>query len=176
MYILLPLFHSHGKRVYFEPERSRFTFNTISIGTDVYIGPGARFVASNSFIKVGSKVMFGPDVTIRGGDHNTTIIGKYMRDIYEKLPQNDKGVTIDDDVWIGACAIILKGVTIGRGSIIAAGSVVNKDVNPYSIVGGVPAKLIKWRWSVEQMIQHESNLYSKEKQLDRDYLNKLMGN
>ena len=54
-------------------------------------------------------------------------------------------IVIEDDVWIGARVIILKGVTIGKGSIIGAGSVVTKDVEPYSIVGGNPAKLIRKR-------------------------------
>lgn len=54
-------------------------------------------------------------------------------------------IIIDDDVWIGAGAIILTGVTIGKGSVIAAGSIVTKDVEPYTIVGGNPAKLIKKR-------------------------------
>ena len=56
-----------------------------------------------------------------------------------------KKVVIGDDVWIGANAVILPGVTIGEGSVIAAGSIVNKDVEPFSIVGGVPAKVIKMR-------------------------------
>ncbi len=56
-----------------------------------------------------------------------------------------KGVKIENGVWIGARAVILDGVTVGNNSIVAAGSIVNKDVPPYSIVGGVPAKLIKTR-------------------------------
>ena len=56
-----------------------------------------------------------------------------------------KGIIIEDDVWIGAGCRILDGVTVGKGSIIAAGAVVNKDVEPYTIVGGVPAKIIKKR-------------------------------
>ena len=57
----------------------------------------------------------------------------------------DADIVIEDDVWIGGGSIILAGVTVGKGSIIAAGAVVNKDVPPYSIVGGVPAKVIKYR-------------------------------
>jgi chloramphenicol O-acetyltransferase type B len=67
-------------------------------------------------------------------------------------------VIIEDDVWIGYGAIIMSGVKIRRGSIIAAGSVVTKDVEPYSIVGGNPAKLIKYRFSKEEIMEHERKL------------------
>lgn len=71
----------------------------------------------------------------------------------EKICADDKGngIVIGNDVWIGQGVTILEGVTIGDGAIIAAGAVVVKDVEPYSIVGGVPAKLIKWRFSQEQI-------------------------
>ena len=60
---------------------------------------------------------------------------------------NTKGdIIVEDDVWIGIHAIILSGVHIGRGAIIAAGAVVTNDIPPYAIVGGVPAKLIKYRF------------------------------
>ena len=71
-------------------------------------------------------------------------------------------MTIEDDVWCGANVTILKGVTIGRGSIVAAGAVVTKSFPPYSIIGGVPAKLLNHRFTKEQIIEHENIVYSKE--------------
>lgn len=65
---------------------------------------------------------------------------------------------IEDDCWIGANVTILKGVTIGRGSVVAAGAVVTKSCEPYSIVGGVPAHLIKMRFTSEQIVEHEKLL------------------
>jgi acetyltransferase-like isoleucine patch superfamily enzyme len=154
MYFYREQFASCGKNVVFFPTKSFFFYKTIKIGNDVYIGPGATFSASKSFIQIGSKVMFGPNVTIMGGDHNTSVIGAYMYDVNEKLPENDLPVTIKDDVWIGADAIILKGVTIGQGSIVAAGSLVIADVSEYSVAGGVPAKILRKRFNDNQMKDH----------------------
>lgn len=68
---------------------------------------------------------------------------------------------IGDDVWVGYGAIILSGVTIGKGSIIAAGSVVTKDVEPYAIVAGNPARFIKYRLTETEISKHESLLTAK---------------
>ena len=100
-------------------------------------------------------MIFGPHPTIITGDHRTDVIGKYIMDSKEKLPENDAPVIIEDDVWTGANVTILKGVTIGRGSVIAAGAVVTKSFPPYSIIGGVPAKLIKMRFTPEEIEEHE---------------------
>lgn len=164
MHTMSPLFKRHGKRIIFSPY-DYFTYDTIELGDDVAIGFGASFIATETTITIGNKVMFGPNVTIRGGDHNTSAIGKfgkYMIDVHEKRPEEDLPVVIEDDVWVGANVTILKGVKVSRGSIIAAGAVVNKNVLPYSIVGGVPAKLIKMRWSKEVIQKHEELLYGQE--------------
>ena len=111
-------------------------------------------------LNIGNYVMFGPGVTIVSGNHRTDVLGKYMCTITDadKRAEDDQNVTIEDDVWIGANAIILKGVTIGKGSVIAAGSVVTKSFPPYSIIGGVPAKLLKPRFTEEEIKQHENLL------------------
>ena len=74
------------------------------------------------------------------------------------MPNQDAPVVIEDDVWCGANVTILKGVTIGRGSVVAAGAIVTKSFPPYSIIGGVPAKLIKMRFSPEEIERHEALL------------------
>mgnify|MGYP001020427694 FL=1 len=73
----------------------------------------------------------------------------------EKLPENDKDVIIEDDVWVGCNVTILKGVIIGKGTVVAAGSVVTKSCPPYSIIGGNPAKLIKMRFTEEEIKEHD---------------------
>jgi len=133
----------------------------IFLENNVTIGTGAIIFTSRAKLKIRDHVIFGPNVTIITGDH-TSIPGKYISEITdkEKLPGYDKDVEIDSDVWIGANATILKGVTIGRGAIIASGAVVTKNVLPYSIVGGIPAKTIKYKWDRIKILQHEQSLFS----------------
>lgn len=139
------MFKSFGKNIIFNPF-DFFSYNNIELGSDIFIGSGAHFSTIKK-IKIGNKVLFGPNVTILGGDHNISFKGKYMFDVKDKLPENDLDIIIKDDVWIGANVTILKGITIESGSIIAAGTLVNKDVSQNSIVGGVPAKHLKFRFN-----------------------------
>ncbi|MFZ0533101.1 MAG: acyltransferase [Anaerolineales bacterium] len=169
-------FRRHGKHFIFDP-RDDFTYDTIEVGNDVSIGNGASFMASESNIIIGNKVLFGPNVTVIGGNHNTSVVGQFMYDVHEKRPEDDLDVIFEDDIWVGSCAVILKGVRVGRGSIVAAGAVVNKDVLPYSIVGGVPAKRISIRFGNKEMIMsHEAKLYPPEKRLSADRLEEIFTN
>lgn len=126
--------------------------SNISIGNYSSIGRNANFICTRAEVKIGSYVMFGPNVTIITGNHRIDLEGKRMIEVRddEKKPEDDMPVIIHDDVWIGANVIILKGVNIGEGSVIAAGSVVTKDVESYSIYGGVPAKKIKPRFNTDK--------------------------
>ena len=82
---------------------------------------------------------------------------------------------IESDCWIASNVIILKGVTIGRGSIVAAGAVLNKSIPPYSIVGGVPAKVLKFRWNtVEEIMKHEELLYPENERISRVEIEKFL--
>lgn len=160
MYIYKSLFFKVGVKCLFFPTKSDLHYKNISLGDQVFIGPGASFIATRSNIIIGNKVMFGPNVTIRGGNHSTHIVGRYMADYKssDKLHSDDQDVVISDDVWVGTGAIILKGVHIGQGAIIAAGAVVNRDVSEYSIVAGVPAKHLKYRFSEDDIIRHKELL------------------
>lgn len=152
------LIAKYGQNVYVGYD-CEFTYKNIFLGNNVYIGSHASFISVISKIVIGNNIMFGPNVTIRGGNHRIDVVGKYMFEVKEKLPENDEDVVIEDDVWIGCNATVLKGVTIGRGAVVAAGAIVTKSVRPYAIVGGNPAKLIKYRFSENQIRKHEEILY-----------------
>lgn len=122
-------------------------------GAFTYIGPRCRIYPK---VSIGNYSLIANDVMIIGGDHNYLTAG---------IPTTFNGragvkpTTIGDDVWIGARCIIMCGVKIGNGAIIAAGSVVTKDIDPYGIYGGVPAKKIKERFNREEIRIHETMLH-----------------
>lgn len=155
------MFAQCGNNVYLG-KNSEITFKNVYVGNNVAIGMNAVFMSTLAKITIGDYVMFGPGVTVITGDHRTDVIGEYMINVHNKLPENDKDVIIENDVWIGSNVTILKGVTIGQGSIIASGSVVNKDVEPYTIVGGVPAKKIKQRFNRQEINKHILKLKNSE--------------
>lgn len=156
MQLKLQLFKKCGKNVVIN-EGSSFTYKNIEIGNNVFIGSNAMFMCTRAKILLGNNIMFGPHVFIITGGHRSDLVGRVMISVKnnEKRAEDDKDVIIEDDVWIGANTIILKGVKIGEGSIIGAGSLVTKDVIPYSIVGGVPAKLLKMRFNQDQLERHK---------------------
>ena len=80
---------------------------------------------------------------------------------------------VKEDVWIGMNVTLLSGVTVGRGAIISAGSVVTKDIPPYCVAGGVPARPIKFKWTIDQIIEHESILYPEAERFSRKELEKI---
>ena len=154
-----------GKGVSLRPMSSDIKgLENLSIGDGTSIPKGSTFYCTEAPLTIGRKVIFGPRPTIVTGDHRIDLIGKYIIDVTvdEKLSENDAPVVIEDDVWVGANVTILKGVTIGRGSVVAAGAVVTQSFPPYSIVGGVPAKLIKRRFSEDQAKENDRLLYGKE--------------
>ena len=150
-----------GRGVYLRPMSSDIKgVRNLSVGDGTSIPKGATLYCTDAPLTIGRKVIFGPRPTIVTGDHRTNLIGKYIIDVTteEKLPENDQPVVIEDDVWCGANVTILKGVTIGRGSIVAAGAVVTHSFPPYSVIGGVPAKLLKMRFTPEEIVEHERML------------------
>lgn len=151
------LLGSHGKNIHIG-KCVQGNLENVKVGNNVSIGANNTFLSSKAKIIIGDNVMFGPGVTMITGDHRTDIVGKAMIAVKdeEKLTKNDQDIHFQGDNWIGANATILKGVTIGEGAIVAACSLVISDVEPYTIVGGIPAREIKKRFTDEQLEKHLS--------------------
>lgn len=115
----------------------RTNFSQIIIGKNCTVNRNSMILGK---VKIGNFCLIAPNVVIVGSNH-----GMDKNTLIQKQPITSIGIEIDDDVWIGANVSVTDGVKIGKGSIIAAGSVVTKDVPEYSIYGGIPAKFIKSR-------------------------------
>ena len=135
--------------------KEKFPFEIVSVGKKTYGPINVRYWGSkNEKLEIGNYVSIAENVKfVLGGNHNTDTITTYPLNnkvLNGESEATTKGkIVVKDDVWIGMDALILSGVTIGQGAVIAAGSVVTKSVEPYCIVGGNPAKVIKKRFSEE---------------------------
>lgn len=115
---------------------------SIKIGNYCQFGDFSQITAVNS-IHIGNNVLTGRGVLITDNSHGEIARGSMDTPPSERPLVSKNGVKIDDNVWIGEYACILPGITVGRGSVIGASAVVTKDVAPYTVVGGNPARLIK---------------------------------
>ena len=151
----------------------------VNIENDVFIGDGCSIINSSigkrTYINtstniqntiIGRFVSIGSDVTIGVGEHPTNFVSTHPT-FYsnnkafhtfssDNYYQEFQKCEIGNDVWIGSKSTILNGVRIGNGAIVAYGAVVTKDVEPYSIVGGVPAKILKYRFDKDVIDKLES--------------------
>ncbi len=127
------------RNVYFNAAGGYADGRTIEIGNGTFIGSGCEFNAIDS-IRIGQNCLIASGSRFVDHNHGTEA-GTPMK----LQPELSAAIRVGDDVWIGVNAVVLKGVTIGEGAIVAAGSVVTKSVEPHTIVGGVPAKLIRAR-------------------------------
>lgn len=135
------LFTRIGGHVNIEQGARFGTGENIEIGN--YSGLGRNCLVSGR-VQIGNNVMIGPDVMFLARRH------RFDRTDMPMSAQGEgemRAIVIGDDVWIGARVLILPGVTVGEGAIVGAGAVVTKNVPPFAIVGGNPARIIKWRKS-----------------------------
>lgn len=137
--------------------------NNIKVGNNVYIG---KYCTIQADVQIGNNVLIGNNVGLIGKfDHDYSKIGvsikesPWIGDDSYNFKGKGLNIKVNDDVWIGYGVIILTGANIGRGAIIAAGSIVTKNVPPYAIVAGNPAKIKSYRFDNKQINEHE--LYMK---------------
>ncbi len=139
-----------------------FNARSVTVGNGTY-GPldVRHFGNPKESVTIGNYCSIGPEcVFMTGGEHPYSGLSTYP--FLQKLGLTDNEsvtrgpIVLEDDVWVGFRSIIMSGVRIGKGAVVAAGAVVTKDVPPYAIVGGVPAKVIRYRFASEVQAQAQT--------------------
>ena len=163
-----------GKNVYISNDsflsnpKNIYLYGNNGLKRAIILTTNARFIMKkNSGASYGLKVSTG---------NHARIIGIPYRCITEATKPKglDRDVVVEEDVWMGMNVTLLNGVIIGRGATIGAGAVVTKSVPPYCICVGVPAKVIKFYWTIEEILLHEENIYPKEQRYTREQLENIM--
>lgn len=132
-----------------------------------------NFISYKGKLRVKKYAAIGAGCIIIPGDHVPTVgVPQYLAG---KLHINDVDgeIIVGEDAWVGAGTILLSHCQIGRGAVVAAGAVVSKPIPPYAVVAGVPAKIIATRFTIEQILEHEKQLYPIEERMSREELEKI---
>lgn len=145
----------------------------VFMGDHTLIQPNCTFIMDKGRVFVGRWSVIASNCTIITDNHIPTVgINHRMLGRYH-INDRVKDIHIEEDCWCGAGVTLLSGASMGRGSIAAAGAVVNKPVPPYAVVAGVPAKIIASVFSKEQVLKHEKYLYAENERMSEEEINNL---
>ena len=150
---MLKSLKSVGKNFVFDPNSYFINPEKLSVGDNVFINTNAHF---SGHITLGNNIMLGPNVLIFAHDHLFGVHGKSFRDT--DFVKVEELVVIEDEVWVGAGVIILKGITVGIGAVVGAGTVLNRSVSPYTLAIGSPVKFVRKIFSDDDLLTHLSQL------------------
>lgn len=144
-------FGSVGEGLFFDPISSRIRGKRlIHIGNRVFIGARAQF-SVHKRLTIEDDVLFGPEVMILSGNHPIENIGARINEFHVGI---DAACSIGRDAWIGARSIIIGGVRIGEGTVVGAGSVITRDLPPYTVCAGAPCRVLRRRFTDAELRLH----------------------
>ena len=137
------------------------------------IGDGFRMISHKGKFILKKYSSIASDCTIITQNHCSTVgIPQFYLGICH-INDSESDIVVEEDVWIGYGVTMLKGSHCGRGCICAANSLINKEIPPYAVVAGCPAKIVAVKFSIEQIIEHEKKLYKEEERLSISFLSDL---
>lgn len=142
----------------------------------VIIQGGCNFVSYKGKLVIKKYSVISTSCIIVPSGHIPTVGVPFYCSTLTHIGDDNHTLVIEEDVWVGAGCILLPKSKIGRGAIIGAGSVVTKEIPPYAIVVGNPAKIIGVKFSIEEIIEHEKFLYPPEERFSKDFLRTLFSN
>lgn len=144
-----------------------YLYDNTSVKDFGIISAGGKFIMKRSSgASSGLLVITGIHGRVPGVMHHELSRGHCEIDI-------EKDVVVEEDVWIGARVMLMPGVTVGRGSTVGAGAVVTRDIPPYCVAGGVPAKFIKFYWDIDTILEHEAKCYPENERYTREQLEEI---
>lgn len=160
-------------------EHCNFGYGATMNPKNIYMEDYSRVQNHLNFISYKGKLIvkkyaaIGAGCTIIPGDHVPTVgVPQYLAG-HLHINDVDGEIVVGEDAWVGAGTILLSHCSIGRGAVVAAGAVVSKPVPPYAVVAGIPAKIIATRFTIEQILQHEAELYPPEERMSKEDLENL---
>ncbi len=164
-----------GKKGRYSIVANNSTLNPKNIYIDDYcvIQSQINFISNNGKLIIKKYSVISSGCTIVPEAHKLMVgVPFYMSTIYH-INDNEGDILIDEDCWIGAGCILLPKCHIGRGAVVGAGSVVKKDVPPYAVVVGTPARIIATKFTLDEVIRHEAILYPPEERMTKMELENL---
>ena len=152
----------------------------ISTPSNVYmeentrLRPRIKIINSpNEKVVIKKYSVIAPDVTIVTGNHRSTVGIPHFLLGASHINDKSTNIIIEEDVWVGTGCLLLPGTHLGRGCIVGARTIVNKEIPPYCLVAGNPARIIKKKFSIEQILKHEKVLYAEKDRYTKEQLEKL---
>lgn len=140
---------------------------------DIHVRGGLKIINESGKVVIKKFTGIAPDCTIVTGNHTPTVGVPQRLGGPCHINDKEKGVIIEEGVWIGTRVTLLAGAHVGRGSVIGAQSLVNKEIPPYAVAVGSPAKVIASVFTIDQILEHERRLYKPEERFSREYLEEL---
>lgn len=156
-----------------------YNSENLILGERAQIGPNSEIMNPRCKFVMKKWSFTARELLVVDGNH-MSIVGTPLIDVRDedkdRMDVNhefNKDIVVEEDVWIGARVTLCAGTHINRGCIVAAGAVVTKEMPPYCVCGGVPARFIKFKWSIDEVLEHESILYAENERFTRDELDLL---
>lgn len=159
VFIGFPVFLANPKLLYMDD------FSRIMNGANLILDTG-KFI-------VGKYSVLASRLTVITDNHTPTVGVPYYFTGSTHINDRTKDVIIKEDCWVGANVTLLPGVLLSRGVVVAAGSIVNKEIPPYAVVAGIPAKIIAVKFSIDEILEHEKHLYEEKERMSKESLEEL---
>ena len=164
--------NAYGKKGKHSIVASNSTLNQKNVFIDDFcvIQSHTNFISNKGKLIVKKYSVISSGCIIVPGSHQLTVGVPFYLSTTNHINDDEGDIIIDEDCWVGAGCILLPKCHIGRGAVVGAGSIVKKEIPPYAVVVGTPARIIATKFSINQILKHESLLYPPEERMSRNEL------